>query len=891
MTKKRAPKAIEPSDDEEEEVEEIPSPSSKSGRSSSGSVTFDAPSPAKHVPKRKSTVPPSLGDDLEMNDDLQEKRTNQRKRDKRKSMGLGFLATTTRRTSAQTGRGIANSARTLTSTELEDLFHNCIKLSTENKINSKNTWQLNLIDYIGEVIETNINDGSNFQVASCTLDASVKIYSTRVDSVHSETYKVLTSFSRADTSKKAQDPSEEELNRGDKEGEDEKTKKKRLRHGVNTLETNINNLTVKKIDLTYTIEPLYHTSLGSSNNFDVGSASSLLLNNLGLGSGCEVIIDAKSWNYALNKVHEVVHRPEIEQKPTTTTDEEPEEVINMDKTTMGHLLSPAFVERGDEEMVDDPPHQLDSTDIAPPPVISDTVTDGHITEETTTMHEHAGDDFMEFGGLGGDAEMDLPMTESLFLPSTQEFNKDMPQRLSIGGEAANALLSVATDVGGLAPDYFANANDDDNDDEDVMGLFDNDFAQTETRPETEDEEIHLLDDEKEKPEETAPTSVVELLQKNPEAISLDNEYGYFDIGQIKHWAGVDHWKLSRTKSSSSVGKKSTKKRTTKETVLFDFYTDLDNIDFKNDFKYLKKEEDNQMSEKTISSQKSTLLPEDIHYDINMLLKPFNLPPFNINKSFTNKSMMITEADAQKYNQAPQKNQTKPIQMSGGMQVTTTSKLYDESDDDDLGNNMDGNMMEVGGLGGFDDFLGNITVSNVPASLLEPSVGDPTHPGISDQTMTTHELSDASLQGMDETIEVKQAELNNVTEATAVGGVQLIEAPKQVEKLNIKYATRAKQVDVRALKEQLWSDIQTTSESKMDFSQMVSSLNTTKPKSTDKKPDFSEVSVPFCFICMLHICNEQGLELEGTKDFSDFAIVKPSTTGKKNAKRVSFNDEE
>ena len=37
---------------------------------------------------------------------------------------------------------------------------------------------------------------TNFQVASCTLDAGVKIYAYRVDSVHNEAYKVLGSLGR-----------------------------------------------------------------------------------------------------------------------------------------------------------------------------------------------------------------------------------------------------------------------------------------------------------------------------------------------------------------------------------------------------------------------------------------------------------------------------------------------------------------------------------------------------------------------------------------------------------------------------------------------------------------------------------------------------------------------
>jgi condensin complex subunit 2 len=68
------------------------------------------------------------------------------------------------------------------------------------KINSKNSWQLNLIDYIDDVIEVQRDaEMTNFQVASCTLDASVKIYSCRVDSVHNETYKVLGGLNRTES--------------------------------------------------------------------------------------------------------------------------------------------------------------------------------------------------------------------------------------------------------------------------------------------------------------------------------------------------------------------------------------------------------------------------------------------------------------------------------------------------------------------------------------------------------------------------------------------------------------------------------------------------------------------------------------------------------------------
>jgi condensin complex subunit 2 len=57
----------------------------------------------------------------------------------------------------------------------------------------KNTWSLRLIDYIGQLTDQAEKEEkkTNFQKVTATLDASVKIYSSRVDSVHTDTYKML----------------------------------------------------------------------------------------------------------------------------------------------------------------------------------------------------------------------------------------------------------------------------------------------------------------------------------------------------------------------------------------------------------------------------------------------------------------------------------------------------------------------------------------------------------------------------------------------------------------------------------------------------------------------------------------------------------------------------
>ena len=63
----------------------------------------------------------------------------------------------------------------------------------------KNAFALHLIDYMKQLLKESqsVDSVTNFQVASCTLDAGVKIYSYRVDSVHKDTFKVLGSLGGA----------------------------------------------------------------------------------------------------------------------------------------------------------------------------------------------------------------------------------------------------------------------------------------------------------------------------------------------------------------------------------------------------------------------------------------------------------------------------------------------------------------------------------------------------------------------------------------------------------------------------------------------------------------------------------------------------------------------
>ncbi|KAH6835975.1 condensin complex subunit [Perilla frutescens var. hirtella] len=175
--------------------------------------------------------------------------------------------------------------------QILDLFHNCIKLASENKINQKNTWELNLIDHLCEIIKVEEEDDTetNFQKASCTLEAGVKIYSMRVDSVHSEAYKVLGGINRVGQEDE-KDHATEDGNVSSGPGEnDEKKEQGRKLSPLSTLESSFAAINVKKFDVAFVVDPLYHQT---SAQFDEGGAKGLLLNNLGVYGNCQVLFDS-----------------------------------------------------------------------------------------------------------------------------------------------------------------------------------------------------------------------------------------------------------------------------------------------------------------------------------------------------------------------------------------------------------------------------------------------------------------------------------------------------------------------------------------------------------------------------------------------------------------------
>lgn len=128
----------------------------------------------------------------------------------------------------------------------------------------------------------------------------------------------------------------------------------------------------------------------------------------------------------------------------------------------------------------------------------------------------------------------------------------------------------------------------------------------------------------------------------------------------------------------------------------------------------------------------------------------------------------------------------------------------------------------------------------------------------------------------------------------------LEGVRKVDKIQVGYATVAKKVDVKRLKRDLWKEIETTivvqpkedslegetgmeevtktdesvEDSGMKENKMEDETKCLSFKDTVKELESSQsqgdVSLPFYFICLLHLANEKGLVLESTS-LEDFRI--------------------
>jgi condensin complex subunit 2 len=152
-----------------------------------------------------------------------------------------------------------------------------------------------LIDYFHDMslLRNTIDNSIDFLRASCTLDGCIKIWTSRVDSVGTETGKLLSNLANERASGDNDDEDGDGSENGDSPEDSSQPRKHKKSHRSESTLAKPEQIAKKEIELDFNVDPLFRKTCA---DFDEGGAQGLLMNHLGIniddGGGIRVIFDA-----------------------------------------------------------------------------------------------------------------------------------------------------------------------------------------------------------------------------------------------------------------------------------------------------------------------------------------------------------------------------------------------------------------------------------------------------------------------------------------------------------------------------------------------------------------------------------------------------------------------
>ncbi|XP_018333618.1 condensin complex subunit 2 isoform X2 [Agrilus planipennis] len=103
---------------------------------------------------------------------------------------------------------------------IQDHFQLCVKMFVENKINTKNVWNLKAIDYMETVLQLQSSNKNFLHIGGTSLDICSKVYGLRVDDLYASGLQLVDSITRSDVKSI-------EIGHSDEENENHKKKSKK----------------------------------------------------------------------------------------------------------------------------------------------------------------------------------------------------------------------------------------------------------------------------------------------------------------------------------------------------------------------------------------------------------------------------------------------------------------------------------------------------------------------------------------------------------------------------------------------------------------------------------------------------------------------------------------
>ncbi|KAI9832384.1 MAG: hypothetical protein M1819_004372 [Sarea resinae] len=744
-------------------------------------------------------------------------------------------------------------------------FEEWMKMATDNKINATNSWNFALIDYFHDMSLLKEGDGVNFQKASCTLDGCVKIYTSRVDSVATETGKLLSGL--ADSGNKKRRGAEEDGEGGGEEEEDEegedgvrkRARKRAQRSSEATLAASFAPLQLKKFELEFSVDPLFKKA---SADFDEGGAKGLLLNHLAIDGRGRIVFDssddagdATAKQHARRRKSDAnVEEPEAEELEDGTPelqeddDGETEEDAEVDIASLGAKFFPDLARLDEQDIcpslknfdLGDPAGSLDLPFLkAPEEWRRDKETSGGLGDKSGIFLDEdnpAGFDDDD-GALGG---FDLP-------PDTG---------FGEGGEAwaRDAAIEPQMRVHNGVFDHDGGADGEDGDGMAVGGF------------------------------EGGSGDYIVSLNQDKNIGGHEDILSYFDQALRKNWAGPEHWRIRRIKDMTKSSTPTSTRRKEKEPFAIDFSSPLSPSLAEAIYTPAASNSSISLPKTQWKSKTRNLLPDDKHFSSRQLLHLFLKPKARTGS----RRVGVGSGGANKSS-----NRGVEDMPNGDMDEAFWARKEDPAGsadpaDDQAGQgNYDANFFQDDGLafpGGLpdddDDEFADARETFSPEAEGEAAAA----------------AAAGGLAGL-----LAGGGIDANAEGGGAFGSQLVTQSRRARPEYMQYARVAKKVDVRRLKEEMWrgigidlEDLQPSppaapsqppagqaeeqeqapaqpappapSETPLKFTSVMNNLQAVYPKQT-----MADISTSYCFICLLHLANEKGLVLGNQEGLTELSI--------------------
>ncbi|KAK3335594.1 condensin complex component cnd2-like protein [Cercophora scortea] len=757
-------------------------------------------------------------------------------------------------------------------------FEEWMKMATDNKINAANSWNFALIDYFHDMSLLKEGDGVNFQKASCTLDGCVKIYTSRVDSVATETGKLLSGLADSRDSKKKNREGDE--GEGEDEDEDEvdedgnvrkKPRKKTQRSSEATLAPSFASLQLKKFELEFAVDPLFKKA---SADFDEGGAKGLLLNHLMIDSQGRIVFDSSDDS---NETSQSGPKPRQRDNAANADDEDDED--NMDISTADTEKAQEAAEEDDEDV------EIDLATLG-----ARFFNDLDRLDEMDVCHSLKTFDLGDPSG-----SLDIP-----FLKSAEDWRQEQQEKEKTPGIGNKSGMFIDEEN----PLGF-------DDDEDGLGAFDLggdvDFGEggeawareAALEPQmmrvfdaglglgdgaTADGDggdgIDLLGDE------NGDNFVMSMTNTQKADKMHEDILGYFDQALQKNWTSAEHWRIRKIKDVNKPAEPA-RQRKEKQPFEIDFAAPLDPALAEVIYTSAATNSAISLPKKDWKSKSRNLLPDDKHFSSRQLISLFLKPKARLGqrRKLGGRSVFGSAGEGQNPADVPEGEMDEAYWAS---QKAPTQNPNADADDATAGGMLpqgdyDANFFQDDALpfaGGDDGDEDDIDEFADARENFSPGPAG----GVAGGGMLTEVGMTGAFGGLTVT-----------NPADLAFGTMLVTQNRRARPEYLQYARVAKKVDVRRLKEEIWKGMDLE---RLDKDQNTSRLPTPPASSPAPAPDanpenptlnftdvmndlqrvypkpvMDDISTSYCFICLLHLANEKGLVISNTPALTDLTIRK------------------